>query len=158
MLRPIVTAAMIAGAAPALAGIQPADGMWAGTWEMGKNEGCPQIMIDQINATTAGERSYERRIEFPEPFDPATMQGGDMPLEWSEVEPDVWQARYAESQATGMGQMSVDITSRLYVLSPDAMEQEVTVNLDLPATAATMLGMADGSCRWTSRVEHTRIE
>ncbi|OWU83558.1 hypothetical protein ATO6_16895 [Oceanicola sp. 22II-s10i] len=149
-------ALVLISATPALAGTQPADGHWRGSWDLVENAGCPQMMIDQIATMTEGDKSYERDIEFPKPFDPGALQDNDVSFAWQEVETDHWTGSYSETQTTAMGEMTVTVAQDLMILSEDAMDQTVVATIQMPEAIGNMLNMQNGTCSWTSAVEHRR--
>lgn len=147
--------ALTPGAAAACAGA-PRAGTWVAEIGATSIEGCP-AMMQQAFGQMAGQlpgtgAAQPGRLDFACPFHPDTLElSKTARVRWRETGPGRWtttdlaaeQFAQIPAGAGGGSQIRWDLT----VVSPEEIEFRRSVEIDLPATAAAVMGMPAGGCR-----------
>ncbi len=137
---------------PVLADIQPASGLWSGDVAYGGQSGCPAEVVQQLGGG-GGQGYVNRPIQFPTPFEASVIAGDFV---WIRQAENLWRTTHAEASATPMGQISIQFTHVLEILTPDQMFQKSQINVQFPPQMAATLGIS-GPCRVDSTVAHRRV-
>ena len=153
-MRKFLVVALSIWASAAAADIQPRSGQWAGVYNFVDAAGCPAQMVAQMQAAPPQMRSYTARIDFPDPFDPRTLQQYDASFLWRRVGPDVWAATHTQAEDTGMGRLTTVSNFTLRVLSDTQMHQDAELILQFPPQLVAMLGMDSETCVTRSQIQH----
>ena len=139
-------------AAPALAQIQPQDGLWSGEVAFIGQTGCPQMLEAQLRGRNDGYSN--ETLTFDKPFTPAALNRLDAAFTWTQLGPDRWQGSFNEQQPTPAGPLDLNVTTVLDIEAEDRMSQTARVTVTVPEAVAGMLGMTGTICTVDSSVTH----